>query len=239
MSEAGEKLFVLHGIAKAPPRALLCPMLFDGATTGTLKCDAFFAIYSAVPQETAILFENAEAVRKISLAHHDILVAFAEVTDVVPVTLGSSFQSLDALRAAVQANAPHFIDSLMEIEGSSEFLVKLKSAASEKEDVLPSDSGRSYLAALSRRKDAGKAKLDARSIWQQRLRSSIAARSKGMVQKPQQGAVIFECACLIQRQDAQDFIDEWVREQDSLKRAGLSITIDGPWPPYSFVMRPE
>jgi hypothetical protein len=161
------------------------------------------------------------------------------VTDVVPVTLGASFQSLAALTGAVQGNAPHFIDSLIEIEGASEFLVKLKSLAAEKEEILPNDSGRSYLAALSRRKETGKAKLDARSIWQQRLRSSIAGKSRGMVQKPPQGAVLMETACLIARENAQDFIDEWVREQASMKAAGLAITIDGPWPAYSFVARPE
>jgi hypothetical protein len=239
MSGAAERLFVLHGIAKAPPRALLCPLFFQGAETGTLKLEHFFAIYSAVPKETAILFENAEAVKKLSLAHHDVLVAFAEVTDVVPVTLGSTFQTIDALKVAVQTNAPHFIDSLNEIEGSAEFLVKLKSFVPAKAETLPQDNGRNYLAALSRRKDAGKAKLDARSIWLQRLRSSMAGKTRGMVQKPPQGAVLMETACLIRRDNAQDFIDEWVRLQEGIKAAGLALTIDGPWPPYSFVTRPE
>jgi hypothetical protein len=187
----------------------------------------------------AEIFADAEAIATLALLHHDILSRLARSMDLVPVTLGALFSGADAVLARLAAQSASFLSALGRIEGRAEFAVKLTETAPATAAPVSAESGRGYLSALRARKEGVRADTVARARFAMELRQMLARQAVSFRDRPARPdpsrRVLIDLACLAPR--GSETLAAILRESIGPKAEalGLSLRIEGPWPPYSFI----
>jgi hypothetical protein len=102
-------------------------------------------------------------------------------------------------------------------------------------------SGAAYLVRKQKHRDAAKELVEHARETVAALYDRLAARSRLAKRRPaselseQGGAMLLDAAFLVSRARAASFRAFAAREARTLSRTGYALTINGPWPPYTFV----
>ncbi|MEO1747302.1 MAG: GvpL/GvpF family gas vesicle protein [Pseudomonadota bacterium] len=204
------------------------PMPFE-----TVSVAGLCAIVSGAGEDSDGLFADEKRVTDLALRHNELLVQLAAETDLVPVRLGSLYSGVDAVRAHLITQQSRYTKLLAHLSNAIEVSIELKASQSpEKVETSDITSGRAWLAARGAKRNAVRDMAAARmASW-----SVVADAVSGLVrghQADSRGRT--QMALLVDR----DRIAELERSVSLLSRQtarhGLSVTLTGPWPAYSFV----
>ncbi|MEV5947869.1 GvpL/GvpF family gas vesicle protein [Streptomyces sp. NPDC051993] len=258
-----ELLAGLRGVGRAPV-VLLAADSGDGSTpVGGTGPAALALVVSPVPQqdfnETALKdrFEDLEWLEEVARAHHEVVQAVAARETVLPLRMATVYQDDGRARRALTEQQPAFARRLAELDGHTEYGVKVyldpsapPAAAPTGDAGLPGPTtpGKAY---LQRRKAQHHAR---ETVYQQAQQAAeavavIAANytPHRVRHAPQSGALagpredrlenVLNDAYLVPDADALRFRTDI--EQAAREFPDIRIEVTGPWAPYSFAMTPD
>jgi hypothetical protein len=175
--------------------------------------------------------EDPEHVAALARAHHAVLDAALRGGDVIPLRMGTVYESREAIRAVVAAEAARFERLLARLHGQTEWGVKgyLVPFAPP-----PAASGTEYL----QRRLASRAHDDASADTAATLHDRLAAAASEAVLSPPRlreraAPMVLNGAYLVRRGDGDAFaalVGRLARGETALE-----LELTGPWPPYHFV----
>jgi hypothetical protein len=206
-----------------------------------IDADGLCALVSAPEAAEAdeTLFADPEAVARLAMLHHAVLTRLARENDIVPVTLGAVFSGPEAVRHRLAVGAGAFRDALGRIAGGAEFSVKLLAEAAADPAPAAAETGRGYLAALKARKEAVRTDALARARFTLELRQALSGAAIRLRERPARPDPARRClidlACLAPRGSEALAASLAAALAPRAALLGLSLRIDGPWPPYSFI----
>jgi Gas vesicle synthesis protein GvpL/GvpF len=191
---------------------------------------------------------NLEWVSRAAVAHEAVVESFTGATAVLPMKLFTIFTS-DARALAHVRGERKRVDTLVRrVARHDEWSVRLRLDRSRPERATArasrSDGTRTGVAYLARKK----ARRDATLELAERARETVArvydrfatyarqARRRAAGELPMaDGPLLLDAAFLVPRSRTAAFRALAAREARALARQGYGLTLNGPWPPYSFV----
>ncbi|MFE9568861.1 GvpL/GvpF family gas vesicle protein [Streptomyces sp. NPDC006692] len=258
-----ELLAGLRGVGRAPV-VLLAADPGSGSAPASTGPAALALLVSAVPQqdfnETALKdhFEDLEWLEEVARAHHEVVQAVAARETVLPLRMATVYQDDGRARRALTEQQPAFARRLAELDGHTEYGVKVyldpsapPTAAAPTGDAAlpgPTTPGKAY---LQRRKAQHHAR---ETVYQQAQQAAeaVAAIAANYTphrvrHAPQSGALagpredrlenVLNDAYLVPDADAPRFRTDI--EQAAREFPDIRIEVTGPWAPYSFAMTPD
>lgn len=222
----------LHGLALPD-----CPVLAEGLPAHRLIA---LGDISALVSEACSDLEIAEAAERAALAHHRLVTAYHARTPILPVRFGSQFSSDDRLRDYLQPQIAGLSLALGSIAGLDEMTLSLAAAprSAAPRSAAPSDSsesgsGADWLRARQAQRDRQKNRTQARAQALGALRNALERRvTRLLAVDPDTDLAKWH---LLLPRPERPGLDAWLAAQgEAFDAAGLEVTLDGPWPPYSF-----
>ncbi|MFE4871954.1 GvpL/GvpF family gas vesicle protein [Streptomyces sp. NPDC056682] len=258
-----ELLAGLQGVGRAPVVLLAADPGAGAAPAARSGPAALALLVSPVPQqdfnETALKdhFEDLEWLEEVARAHHEVVQAVAARETVLPLRMATVYQDDGRARRALTEQQPAFARRLAELDGHTEYGVKVyldpsaPSAATPPGDAAlpgPTTPGKAY---LQRRKAQHHAR---ETVYQQAQQAAeaVAAIAANYTphrvrHAPQSGALagpredrrenVLNDAYLVPDGDAPRFRTDI--EQAAREFPDIRIEVTGPWAPYSFAMTPD
>ncbi len=243
-----ERLVIyLYGITESRPATLPDLVGVDRfSQIECIECDGIFcwiARVSALEFEKSLAqnMENLEWLAEVSVAHQRVIAAIAQGADILPARLGTIFRTEASLCKHVERRVRSLKRDFARIRGADEWGVKVF----EMEPVVAAlpkvNSGRGYLKAkaalLPRRKR--KSGMNGELVKFERALHAVATETAtaGSVSRGQRG-LSFQTTLLVKRsmqKHLESVLEKFARDWESERR----IECTGPWPPYSFVSRPD
>ncbi|WP_329461213.1 GvpL/GvpF family gas vesicle protein [Streptomyces sp. NBC_01431] len=264
MNTGQDTLTYVYAIARQtePLRELLAGLQGVGRAPVVLLA-ALALLVSPVPQqdfnETALKdhFEDLEWLEEVARAHHEVVQAVAARETVLPLRMATVYQDDGRARRALTEQQPAFARRLAELDGHTEYGVKVyldpsaPPAATPPGDASlsgPTTPGKAY---LQRRKAQHHAR---ETVYQQAQQAAqaVAAIAANYTphrvrHAPQSGALagpredrrenVLNDAYLVPDGDAPRFRTDI--EQAAREFPDIRIEVTGPWAPYSFAMTPD
>lgn len=174
---------------------------------------------------------------RAALAHNDILMAYAAKVAIVPVRYGAIFSTEALLISHVAAGAADYGKTLARLNGMLEYAVALTVAEPVRKvaEMPAPTSGRSFL-------QARRAARVGRETLSQDRRSFAAGLVDAMAPwisahrfaaRPRAGRVL-DASVLVARGDGDGFAARAAEVTDTASHLGLTLSVTGPLPPYSF-----
>ncbi|MEV8524375.1 GvpL/GvpF family gas vesicle protein [Streptomyces sp. NPDC052000] len=258
-----ELLAGLQGVGRAPVVLLAADPGAGSAPAAGSGPAALALLVSPVPQqdfnETALKdhFEDLEWLEEVARAHHEVVQAVAARETVLPLRMATVYQDDGRARRALTEQQPAFARRLAELDGHTEYGVKVyldpsaQPAATPPGDAAlpgPTTPGKAY---LQRRKAQHHAR---ETVYQQAQQAAeaVAAIAANYTphrvrHAPQSGALagpredrrenVLNDAYLVPDGDAPRFRTDI--EQAAREFPDIRIEVTGPWAPYSFAMTPD
>ncbi len=193
---------------------------------------------------------------KLAVRHNEIIAALAQRLAVLPMRLGTIFQSRSSLIARLTRCQPEAAEFLKRLGDRQEWAVKLylvERFGNDNADPTPADrpmaspgtvpgGGARYLAAKAERlQQHHQAKATARqstSMVEDRLRGLADSwqrlRVLPQVLTNRRETMLWNAAFLLPRSKIASFQDECERLRGELAPGGLMVELTGPWPAYHF-----
>jgi hypothetical protein len=184
---------------------------------------------------------------KVAVRHHEIIADLARRLAVLPMRLGTIFQSRSSLIARLTRCQPDAVEFLKRLGDRQEWAVKLyvverKLGQSPHPSTVSGGGGARYLAAKAERlQQHHQAKATARqsaSMVEDRLRgladSCQRLRVLPHVLTNRRETMLWNGAFLLPTSKFASFRDECVRLRGELAPDGLMVEVTGPWPAYHF-----
>ncbi|MFD3533761.1 GvpL/GvpF family gas vesicle protein [Streptomyces sp. NPDC058664] len=271
----GELLTGLRGVDRAPVTLLRAPAATSGSDAATSGSDAGVSgsdaspapsdpppaalafVVSPVPHsdfDEAGLKEHFEDLRwleDVARAHHEVVQAVAVHTAVLPLRMATVYQDDARARQALVRRHDAFARRLAELDGHTEYGVKihLPAPTSPGADAPPAGAaapttpGKAY---LRRRKAQHHAR---EQVYQEAQRAARTVEAIGVHyaservrHAPQSGELagplenVLNDAYLVPDRYAREF--RTAIEQAAREFPGVPIEVTGPWAPYSFAVPP-
>ncbi|MEM1428654.1 MAG: GvpL/GvpF family gas vesicle protein [Pseudomonadota bacterium] len=232
-------LFV-HGILTALP-------LEDGVR-GDAVCVAGGTLQAICTDRDLALapLDDAEAEIAAAAAHHDHLVRLCQTRDVLPVRFGTVFSGEAPLRAHLEDNAQSYSKALEHVSGCLEFGFRIAggqdarvTAPSAAAPPSTETSGRAFLLRRRGHRDR-RADLSTRraAVLRRALRDLETTSRDLSLAQPAAGLLLD--ASLLVAHPRQDHLRGMARALNGAAgEVGLSVSLLGPWPPYSFCAPPD
>ena len=241
---------LLHGFIRSDTASEVTRLLRgeNDVRLGTIADGPITALVTLWPNShdsgltIASIFSDASRATALAVAHHEILAAAAAVGDVVPVRIGSVYATRGSVCDLISREGPAFMQALDRVAGGVELGIRISLSTPAGDDgrVKVAAGGRDYLRRLS---DAEKARREHASHVQS-FRRDLLAELTGLArhivprpvrQRPDLPTIIGEVAMLVMR-GVETTVGDLVRRESARATAlGLSLSMTGPWPPYSFV----
>jgi hypothetical protein len=209
-------------------------------------------LVSAVPSERYTSealqqrLEDMAALSALARAHDEVLDAALRAGDVLPFRMCTLYETPDAIRAMLAAEAGRFGAVLRRLHGRAEWGVK-GFAATRAEPVTASrpGSGTEYLARARARRDQAVESREGLEAAAAEVHAALASRAAGAVlSRPQDRRLsgrdeemILNGAYLVAHAAAEAFAERFAELRD--RHDGLTLELTGPWPPYHFAAEPE
>lgn len=241
------RVIYLYGITETRPRKL--PELLGvghSSTVEVIECEGIFCWTSRVSsfdfeKNLASNIEDLEWLAETSVAHQRVIAAIAQDAEVLPARLGTIFRSQASLCRHVEGRASGLKQDFARIRGADEWGVKVFAIEPIIEQLPKLNSGKDYLRAKAALipKRRSKSAADGEIVKFERALSAIATEKApaGNVSRGQRG-LSFQTTLLIKRshrKKLESLLEKFARLWEEKRR----IECTGPWPPYSFVSRPD
>jgi hypothetical protein len=241
------RVVYLYGITASQPAV---PELTGVDRVSPVESVAGGGVFSWISRVPALEFqenlarnmEDLDWLAEASVAHQRVISAIAAGTEMLPARLGTIFRNDASLLKHISRRASEFKQDFDRIRGADEWGVKVF----EVDPVIVAPrakvrSGRDYLqakAALLPARKQKKASDGELSRFAQAL-DSIAEETAppGAVSRGQRG-VAFRTTLLVKRENKKK-LDSVLRKFARQWSGQRRIECTGPWPPYSFVSRPD
>jgi hypothetical protein len=241
------RVLYLYGITESRPRQ--GPELIGVdrfAAIESIDCDGVFSWISRVPaadfeKNLARNMEDLDWLAETSVAHQRVIAAISRQTDILPTRLGTVFRTEESLCKHVAKRILGLKKDFGRIRGADEWGVKVFSITPAVSPVSTVRTGKDYLkakAALLPSRKPRAAQRDDMNKFERAL-AGVATETApaGNVSRGQRG-LSFQTSLLVKRTKRkrlesvlEKFARDWARER--------RIECTGPWPPYSFVSRPD
>lgn len=211
-----------------------------------IKCDGLMCWISRVSAEEfetnlSRNMENLDWVASASVAHQRAISAIAQDQQILPARFGTVFRSRDSLHKHVRERMHAIQRDFERIKDADEWGVKVFTASAPVPPVPQVKTGKDYLKAkaalLPRKRSQATQNGDYAEFENALRRVALESAAVGNVSSGQRG-LRFQTSLLIKRKDRKrlesvlkKFSDRWAESR--------RIECTGPWPPYSFVSRPD
>ena len=215
-----------------------------------LDRDLFAAVADAplrVYGETALArkLSDLEWVSRAAVSHEAVLESFVDAMAVVPMKLFTLFTSDDRALAHLRAERRRIEATVKRVANQQEWGVRVvldrPPVARRRVAAVVRASGMSYLKEKKVLRDLT-TELAARAgdtvdelFHRLTARATVSKRRPASELSAGTGRLLLDAAFLVPRSKARAFGSAVARESRTLGRAGYAVTMNGPWPPYSFV----
>lgn len=237
----------LYGITESRPRKLPELIGVDRfAPIEAIDCDGVFSWVSRVSADDfernlARNMENLDWLAETSVAHQRVIAAISRQTDILPTRFGTVFRTEESLCKHVAKRIRGLKKDFERIKGADEWGVKVFSIQPTALPMPRARTGKDYLKAkaalLPNRRSRASQRDDLVKFERALAGVATETAAAGNVSRGQRG-ISFQTSLLVKRTKRKrlesvlvKFAREWARER--------RIECTGPWPPYSFVTRPD
>jgi hypothetical protein len=214
-----------------------------------LDRDLFAAVADAplrVYGETALArkLSDLEWVSRAAVAHEAVLESFVDAMAVVPMKLFTLFTSDDRALAHLRAERRRIEATVKRVANQQEWGVRVvldRPPARRRVAAVVPVSGLSYLKEKKVQRDlttelAARAGETVEELFHRlTARATVSKRRPASELSAGTGRLLLDAAFLVPRSKAKAFGSAVAREARTLGHAGYAVTMNGPWPPYSFV----
>jgi Gas vesicle synthesis protein GvpL/GvpF len=241
------RVLYLYGITESRPRELPDLIGVDRfAPIEFIDCDGVFCWISRVSADDfeknlARNMENLDWLAETSVAHQRVIAAIARQTDILPTRFGTVFRTENSLCKHIARRVRGLKKDFGRIKGADEWGVKVFAIQPAISTVGKVRSGKDYLKAKAALLPARRPKPATRDemVKFERALESIATETapSGNVSRGQRG-LSFQTSLLVKRSKRkmlESLLEKFARDWAHDRR----IECTGPWPPYSFVSRPD
>jgi hypothetical protein len=211
-----------------------------------VDCEGVFCWISRVSaldfeKNLASNMENLDWLAETSVAHQRVIAAISRITDILPTRFGTVFRTDESLCKHVAKRVRGLKKDFQRIKGADEWGVKVFTIQPAALPMPAARTGKDYLKAkaalLPSRKPKSIQREDMIGFEQALAEVATETALAGNVSRGQRG-LSFQTSLLVKRTKRkklesilEKFAREWTRER--------RIECTGPWPPYSFVSRPD
>ena len=249
---------LLHSIKRPAVRRM--PAGMPGATGVRVigVGDELWAVVSTVPSadygEAALArgLQEVEWVGERAIAHERVVERFLGAAAVLPMQLFTIFTGDDRVIDHVRADRRRISRILKRIEGKVEWGLRLTwnersaraiAGRSSARSGRPGPRGTAY---LIRKRDVldlnrtrlAQARAEANTLYRALSRESSEATRRTSMERAAPGSrLLLDAAFLVSSRDAGSFRAALRTRARSLRSAGVSVSLTGPWPPYNFIGR--
>lgn len=241
------RVLYLYGITESQPPKLPVLVGVDRfAPVEGIDCDGVYCWVSRVSaldfeKNLASNMENLDWLAETSVAHQRVISAISRLTDILPTRFGTVFRTEDSLCRHIEKRVKGLKQDFVRIKGADEWGVKVFTIQATALPVPRARSGKDYLQAKAALLPARKSRSIPREdmVKFEKALAGVATESApaGNVSRGQRG-LAFQTSLLVKRTEREKlesvlekFARDWARE--------CRIECTGPWPPYSFVSRPD
>jgi hypothetical protein len=190
--------------------------------------------------------QNLDWVGRRALEHEAVVEHFLRATAVLPMQLFTLFTSDERAIAHVTADRRRITGILARVEGQLEWGLRLTWDEKAARDTVErahtrSASGVDYLARKRDLLDVNRSQLAAAKGAADRLYKALAntasdARRRSATEQAAPGSrLLLDAAFLVPAGQAATFRGALRRNARQLGKAGLVVSLTGPWPPYNFI----
>lgn len=172
-----------------------------------------------------------------ALFHHQVLTAYCQSADVLPVRFGTAFSSVTALTQEVMVTQRQMHEALGRIVGCVEYVVSLTATAPRQPMDPIAVEGRAFLSAKRHQRDDRRTRTARRRALAAELANGLEDRatrtmhlSTKAVDRP-----LMRKAVLVPRKRIVAFADLMSSYETSADTLDLALRLVGPGPCYSFV----
>jgi hypothetical protein len=241
------RVLYLYGITQSKPRDVSELIGVDRfAPVEAVDCEGIFCWISRVSaldfeKNLASNMENLDWLAETSVAHQRVIAAISRLTDILPTRFGTVFRTEDSLCKHVAKRVRGLKKDFERIQGADEWGIKVFNLQPAALPIPKVHTGKDYLKAKAALLPSRKPKSVQREHLTEfeRALADVATETApaGNVSRGQRG-LSFQTSLLVKRTKRkklesvlEKFAREWARER--------RIECTGPWPPYSFVSRPD
>jgi len=187
---------------------------------------------------------DLEWVSHAAVAHEAVLESFVDATAVVPMKLFTLFTSDERALDHLRAERRRIQATVKRVANHQEWGVRVvldRAPAPKRDRRPPSASGVSYLKEKKAQRDLTTELASRAAETIDDLFDRLTARASFSKRRPASelsggtGRLLLDAAFLVPRSKEKAFGSAVAREARTLGRAGYAVTMNGPWPPYSFV----
>jgi Gas vesicle synthesis protein GvpL/GvpF len=241
------RVIYLYGITESMPRAVFDMIGVDRfSKVESIDCAGVFCWISRVSaldfeKNLAQNMENLDWLAETSVAHQRAIAAIASKTEVLPCRLGTVFRTETSLCKHVLKRMSAFKRDFGRIKGADEWGVKVFEVQPVISTLPKVRSGKDYLKAkaalLPRRRRKVDGAEDISKFERALKRIATETAPAGNISRGQRG-LTFQRTLLVPRSNRkklESLLEKFARDWADARR----VECTGPWPPYSFVSRPD
>lgn len=242
-----DRVLYFYGITKTRPADLIDhPGVDLQSKIEPIGCEELTCWVSRVStieygEDLARNMENLDWLATASVAHQRAISAIARQAEILPARFGTVFRNEQSLRKHVRSQAGQVHRDFDRIKDADEWGVKVFAMAPPPAPLPKVRSGKDYLKAkaalLPSRKPSAAMNGEFSEFEDALSRVALESATVGNVSSGQRG-LRFQTSLLVKRKDRKQL--ESVLKKFSQRWAEVrQIECTGPWPPYSFVSRPN
>jgi hypothetical protein len=191
--------------------------------------------------------QHIEWVGPRALAHESVIEHFIGAPAVLPMQLFTLFANEERAIADIRAGRQRISRILDRIDGRVEWGIRLmwnpvtRERAARKRQPVRTVTGADYLVRKrdlrnEREADLKGARADANRVYRLMARKASKAVRRTATEKGSPGSrLLLDAAFLVRSRDVRGFQAAIRKERPTLERAGIEISVTGPWPAYNFV----
>ena len=211
-----------------------------------VDCEGVFCWISRVSaidfeKNLASNMENLDWLAETSVAHQRVISAISRLTDILPTRFGTVFRTEQSLCKHVAKRVRGLKKDFERIKGADEWGVKVFTVRPATLPMPSARTGKDYLKAKAALLPSRKPKSiqPEHMVKFERALAEVATETApaGNVSRGQRG-LLFQTSLLVKRtkrKKLESILEKFAREWPRERR----IECTGPWPPYSFVSRPD
>lgn len=243
------RVLYLYGVTESRPRNIPQRAGVDlMAKVEPVNCDGVICWISRVPaldfEDNLIRnMENLDWLAEASVAHQRVISAIASKTEILPARFATIFRSEDSLHRHIGERTRDLKTDFKRIKGAEEWGLKVFAIQPPNSSIPGASSGKDYLKAKAallpkpRTQSRSVERRDLAQFYSALKRVAIRVAASGNVSGGQRG-LLFQTALLVKRSNRKKLdavLERFARDWGNSRR----IECTGPWPPYSFVSRPD
>jgi hypothetical protein len=245
---ARDRVLYFYGITESPSaNSIQQPGVDLQSKIEAIDCEGLTCWISRVSsgefeKDLAANMENLDWLATASVAHQRAISAIAREVEILPARFGTVFRSEESLRKHIHVGKREIMRDLKRIKGADEWGIKVfaaKPAAAA--PMAQVRSGKDYLKAKAALLPTKRSRSDMNGEFTEfenaLRRVALESAAVGNVSSGQRG-LRFQVSLLVKRKDRKK-LQSVLKKFSGRWAEARQIECTGPWPPYSFVSRPD